>query len=309
MTMIAGTSGGEETEIMRYPAPKWVVLAMRAGYLSRAVVFGLIGYLVILAAWRGGYPEGPEQALLSVTSEPFGEPLLWGVAGGAVGFALWCIMAAVMDLDCRGTGPAGLFARIDFAGTGVLYAIITLIVGELAWTGLPLPGGDEESRERGTAWLLSLPAGGWVVIALGAAFVAAGVWSGYKGLAGRYRERLRDSPLVERLDPVCKFGWSAYGVVIVILGGFLIWAGWTLKAEHAGGFAEAFALVRDAVFGRVLLGVFGFGFIAFALECLVESAYRIVPARHGADAPNLARRLQREPEPTTRHRFRSRGKR
>ena len=275
---------------MRDPAPAWVVPAMRAGYLARAVVFGLIGILVVHAAWKGGYAEGPEQALLSVSDDFFGTPLLWAVAGGAVGFAIWCLMAAVMDLDRRGTGLAGLFARLDFAGSGFLYVVIALFVAELAWTGVEVGGGDAESRERGTAWLLALPAGGWIVIGIGIGFVVAGCWFGYKGLAGKYRERLRDAPLVERLDPLCKFGWTAYGFVVVILGAFLIWAGWTLEASHAGGFADAFALVREARFGRAMLGVLGFGFVAFAIECLVEGAFRIVPAVHGPDAPNLAER-------------------
>lgn len=275
---------------MHYPAPAWVVPAMRAGYLARAVVFGLIGFLAVRAAWHGGYAEGPEAALLSVTDDFFGRPLLWAVATGAVGFALWCLTAAILDLDCRGTGASGVFARVDFVATGLLYVVVALFVGQLAWTGIGLPGGDEESRERGTAWLLALPGGGWIVIGVGIGFIAAGLWFAYKGLAGRYRERLRDTPLVERLDLVCMSGWTAYGFVIVILGAFLVWAGWTLDPTRAGGFAEAFALVRGAAFGRVALGVLGFGFIAFAIECLVEAAYRIVPARHGTDAPTLAAR-------------------
>ena len=81
-------------------------------------------------------------------------------------------------------------------------------------------------------------------------------------------------------------------MVIIILGGFLIWAGWTMEPEHAGGFAEAFALVREAVFGRVLLGILGFGFISYGIESLVEAAFRIVPARQGADTPTLTHRQQ-----------------
>jgi hypothetical protein len=275
---------------MRGPTPAWVVPAMRAGFAARAVVFGLIGWLALRAALRGGYAGGPEAALESVADEVFGTPLLWGSAGGAFGFAAWCLMAAVLDLDCRGRDARGIFARLDFGGTGLLYIVIGVFVGELAATGVTGGGGDEETRERGTAWLLALPAGGWIVIALGVGFVAAGIWFGYKGIAGKYRERLRDTDMVERLDPVCKFGWVAYGFVIVILGAFLLWAGWTMDPRHAGGFAEAFALVREAVFGRVLLGILAFGFIAFAVECLVEAAYRIVPAVHGADAPTLATR-------------------
>ena len=102
----------------------------------------------------------------------------------------------------------------------------------------------------------------WIVIGVGIGFIAAGSLVWLQGVAEKYKERLRDTPDVERLDPVCKFGWTAYGVVIVILGCFLVWAGWTLDPSHAGGLADAFAAVRQAVFGRLLLGVLAFGVIA-----------------------------------------------
>jgi hypothetical protein len=261
---------------------------MRVGYLARAVVYGLIGFFAVRAAWIGGKAEGIEGALASLTDETFGIPLLWAIAGGAFCFALWCLLAAAMDLDCRGTGLRGLYARADFAATGLVYIVIAVFIGELAYRRYS-SGGEGEGREQGTAWLLSLPAGGWIVIGVGLGFVAAGLWFAWKALAGQYRERLRDTPMVERLDPLCKFGWTANGVVVVILGGFLIWAGWTLDPSRAGGFAEAFAIVRQAAFGRILLLILGLGFVAFAIECCVEAAYRIVPARHGVDYPTLAR--------------------
>lgn len=284
---------------MTYPAPAWVVAAMRVGYLARAVVYALIGYLALRAAWLGGYAEGAEEALEGLTDEEFGTPLLWAIAAGAFGFAAWGLLAASLDLDCRGRDARGIFARIDFAATGLLYAAIGVFIAQLAYVGAT--SGGDDSRERWTAWVLNLPSGGWIVVAIGIGFVAAGVWYGYKAAAEKYKERLRDTPLVERLDPVCKFGWTAYGVVIVILGLFLIWAGWTLDPAHAGGIAEAFAAVRQALFGRLLLGLLAFGFIAFAVECLVEAVYRVVPARHGPDVPTLATRARsgagRVPEP------------
>ena len=268
-------------------APAWVVLVMRAGYLARGIVYGLIGFFAAHAAWMGGHAEGAEEALAALLDERFGIPLLWAIAAGAFCFAVWCLLAGAMDLDRRGTGAAGIFARADFAGTGLLYIVIAVFVGQMAYRGYTT-GGEGEGREEGTAWLLALPAGGWIVIGVGLGFVAAGLWFGYKAFAGLYRERLRDTAVVERLDPVCRFGWTANGAVVAILGGFLIWAGWTLDPSRAGGFAEAFAIVRQGTFGRILLLILGFGFVAFAVECFVEAAYRIVPARHGTDVRTLA---------------------
>ena len=257
--------------------PTWVVPLMRLGYAARGVVYGLIGLLAMRAAWIGGHAKGAQAALLSLLDERFGNLLLWAIAGGAFCFAIWTLLAALMDLDHRGTDGRGIVARLDFAGTSIVYVAIGVFIADLAHKGYG--AGDDASRERGTAWLLTLPAGGWIVIGLGAGFVLAGIWFGFKAFSGIYKERLETASMVALLDPICRFGWTAYGVVVVILGGFLIWAGWTMDPTKAGGLAEAFAVIRQATFGRVLLLVVGFGFVAFAIECFVEAAYRILPAR------------------------------
>lgn len=253
---------------------------MRSGYAARGVVYGLVGFLAMRAAWIGGYAKGPEGALVSLIDERFGIPLLWAIAGGAFCFAIWSLLASLMDLDCRGTDARGILARMDFTGTSFVYIAIGVFVADLAYKGYS--SGSDASRERGTAWLLTLPAGGSIVICVGAGFVLTGVWFGYKALSGIYRERLETASMVALLDPVCKFGWIAYGVVVAILGGFLIWAGWTMDPSKAGGLAEAFAIIRQATFGWILLLVVGFGFVAFAVECFVEATYRIVPARRAS---------------------------
>lgn len=254
----------------------WVVPLMRIGYLARAIVYGLIGFLAARAAWLGGHAKGAEGALVTLIDERYGIPLLWAIAVGAFCYAAWSLLAAVLDLDGRGTDLRGIVERLDLTVTGLAYIAIGILVADLAERGYAAD--DGESRERGTAWLLSLPAGGWVVVGAGVGFIAVGLWFGYKGFAGIYRRRLSDTPMVDLLSPVCKFGWTAYGIVIAILGCFLIWAGWTMDPSRAGGFAEAFAVIRQAAFGRILLLVVGLGFVAFAAECVVEAAYRVVPA-------------------------------
>ena len=52
-----------------------------------------------------------------------------------------------------------------------------------------------------------------------------------------------------------------------------------MDPSKAGGLAEAFAVIRQAAFGQILLLVTGLGFVAFAAECFIEGAYRVVPAR------------------------------
>ena len=51
----------------------------------------------------------------------------------------------------------GIFARLDLAGTGLLYGVVGIYVEHLAMQGGG--SGDGNSRERWTAWVLSKPFG------------------------------------------------------------------------------------------------------------------------------------------------------
>ena len=148
------------------------------------------------------------------------------------------------------------------------------------------------SEERWTAWLIAQPFGPWLVVAVGLIVIGAGLYYGYKGYTEKYKEHLRYSPTVERLEPICKAGLVAQGIVVGIIGAFLVWAGWTSDPSEAGGLADAFETVRTAAFGRILLGALAVGMLAFGIENFVEAWFRIVPARAGTDVTTLASRAR-----------------
>jgi hypothetical protein len=275
---------------MAQMAPAWVVPVMRAGYAARGIVYVLVGFLALRAAWFGGQAEGAEGALASLTDESWGALLLWAVAVGLFCYAAWRLIDAWLDLDRYGSEAKGIAARLGLVVTGVIHASLGVYAVHLVTAGGG--GGEGQGQERWTAWLLSQPFGRWIVVAVGLGVIGAGIYYGYKGVSERYKERLRYTRAVERLDPVCKAGFVAQGVVIAIIGGFLLWAGWTSDPSEAGGLAQAFETVRQAAFGRILLALLALGMIGFAIECFIEAAYRIVPARAGDDVTTLASRAR-----------------
>ena len=266
-------------------APAWVVPAMRAGYAARGIVYILVGWLALRAAWVGGQAEGAQGALTTLTDESWGPALLWAIAVGLFCYAFWRAIAAWMDLERHGTEARGLVARIGMVTTGLIHAALAIYAIRLATYG---GGGESGGEQRWTAWLMSQPYGRWLVVAVGAAVIGAGIYYAWKGIAEKYREHLRYTPTVERLSPLCKLGFVAYGVVIAMVGGFLLWAGWTHDPSEAGGVEQALATVRGAAFGRVLLGLLGLGLLGFAIENFIEAAWRIVPARTDATVTSLA---------------------
>lgn len=272
-------------------APAWVVPVMRAGYGARGLVYVLVGILALLAAIYGGDAEGTSASLAQLRDQPFGALALWVIAIGLFAYAVWRWVDAAMDLEDYGHDARGIVARLGQTVTGLIHAALgvqalLLAMGRSSGGGQ----GDGGKAQDWTAQLMSAPYGQWLVGLAGAVTVGAGVYYGYKALAEKYKSHLRRTALTERLDPVVKAGLIAHGIVVAIIGGFLIYAAMTASAGQAGGLGQAFETVRSAPFGRFLLGALALGLIGFAVYCFIEAVYRIVPRRAGSDVKTLAKK-------------------
>lgn len=77
------------------PAP-WVVTAGRAGYVARGIALGVVGLLLLVAAWTSDPQQagGLDGALAAMLGVPFGRALLGVVALGFVAFGVYSVARA-----------------------------------------------------------------------------------------------------------------------------------------------------------------------------------------------------------------------
>ncbi|MHA6324027.1 DUF1206 domain-containing protein [Roseivivax sp. CAU 1753] len=268
-------------------APAWVVPVMRAGYTARAVTYAIVGALALSAAIRGGAAEGTTDAVSHLRAAPMGFVVIWAVAFGLFAYAVWRFVAAALDLERRGDDPSGLFARGGLVVTGALHAFLGASV-------LDLIPEDDESGGSWTQEVLALPFGRWLLLALGIAVFAVGLYYIYKGWAKKYKEHIRVTTLTRRLAPVLRIGIIAQGALIAVIGGLLGLAALTYSPDNAGGMGDALREIGAAPYGRVMLSVAGLGLLCFAVENLVEAWFRVLPARDGLDVETLATRAMQE---------------
>lgn len=272
-------------------APAWVVPVMRAGFASRGIVYVIVGIIALSAAWRGGQAEGTTGALATLRDEPWGQALLWIVAIGLFAYAVWRALAAAMDLDGHGSDTKGIVGRIGMTVSAIVHAALGVQALGFAMGG---GGGGGGSTQDWTAQLMSVPFGRWLVGLVGVAVIGAGIYYAQKGFTGKYKQRLRRTEMTEKLDPAAKWGLVAHGIVVGMIGAFFVYAAWTADPSEAGGIGQAFQTVRDAAFGRILLGLLALGMLGFAVFCFIEAAYRIVPRRAGEDVSTLASDAKRK---------------
>jgi hypothetical protein len=109
---------------------------------------------------------------------------------------------------------------------------------------------------------------------VGGIIIGLGIAQMVQGWQGRYRRRLVLRGRKERwLDPVCKFGLIARGVVFLIIGIFVCVAALQAKPAVARGFGGALQALLAQPYGTVLLFIVALGLIAFSLYSLIEALY------------------------------------
>ncbi len=251
----------------------------RLGFAARGLVYILVGWFAIDAAWRGGRPGDNQAAMASLVDEPFGRVLLAIIAAGLAGYAVWRLSEAALDPERRGTTAKGAFERTGFAISGIAHVVLALYAARLAWRAIPEGGrttGDESARDW-TAWLMAQPGGTWLVAGVGIVlFVVAGAqaWKAYRG---DFVRALRgDVPVPRHVCTIGRIGYAARAIVFAIVGWFFITAARQADASEAGGMGMALRSLQAWEHGAILLAIVAAGLLLFGLYSLVEARYRHV---------------------------------
>jgi hypothetical protein len=246
----------------------------RAGFVARALIYGIIGILAFkLAVGHGGTLTNQKGALRTVAHQPFGRLLLTVVAIGLGGYALWRLVRASL-----GRGPEGSDSGLDRVaalGSGIAYGLMCIIAVELLRGS---SGGGSSSPKKAAAGVLGWPAGQWIVGIAGAAAIGIGCYQGYRAVT---KDFLDDSKTEEMSPPVKKaitalgtVGHLARMVVFGLVGVFLIKAAVDFNPRAAVGIDGALAQIVRRPYGVPALAIVSAGLIAFAFYSLSDARYR-----------------------------------
>jgi uncharacterized protein DUF1206 len=262
-------AGGEK--VARSRGFEWFT---RAGFVSRGLIYGIIGVLAVkLALGDGGETTNQQGALTTIAYQPFGKLLLILVAVGLAGYSLWRLTRALL-----GHGPESsdsTLERVAALGSGIAYAgICAGAIKILLGSG----GSSSDGATKTTAGVFGWPAGTWLVGIAGTVLISVGLYQGYRGLS---RTFLQDSHTGQMSASVRKaiewlgvIGHLARMVVFVLIGIFLIKAAIDFNPNDALGLDGALAKLAHNSYGPLLLGLVAAGLVAFALYSLSDARYR-----------------------------------
>ncbi|MEX2529503.1 MAG: DUF1206 domain-containing protein [Gemmatimonadota bacterium] len=256
-----------------------VELAARVGYLAKGVVYAVIGGLALQqAVGRSGEITNTREALQEIGSAAFGQVLLWIMAAGLVGYVTWRLVQALVDPEGHSTDDSDSKRW----GKRAFYLLSAIIYGVLAWyaASLAMGTGGGGGGSGGSSWesqVMQMPAGRWILGAIGIGFVARGLLQFGKAYTGSFKERISSFDLgpgsrkwVMRASRV---GLTARGVVFSMIGAAAVYAARTPDPQNAEGTEGVLSLLVGTPW---LLGAMGFGLICYAVYQGVKARYRLI---------------------------------
>lgn len=270
---------GKARDAVRSASP-WIERLGRFGLVAKGVVYLIIGAMAIQAAFgTGGQLTDRDGALHAVLRQPFGAVLLGTLAAGLLAYMVWRLVQAVANPEREPHDLKGWSKRAFRLGSGIVYGALGVAAARLL-IGF-------QSSDRGpsdwTALVLRQPLGKWLVVAAGLAIAAHGVARLIKAWKGELKKQLmldrHAAPAREWILGIGRIGQAARGIVFVVIGCYVCFAGWHTNPEEAKGAGEALRVIERAPYGPYLLAAVAAGLIAYGLFQFVEARYRRIRAQ------------------------------
>ena len=273
----AKDAGSEAKQAATSP---WFTPLARLGYAAKGAVYLIMGLLALSAALGGGAtPTVQKGAFQTIFEQPAGHFLLIVIAIGLVGYALWCLCQAVLDVDGKGTSAKGIVTRVGYGVVGVVYLTLAFGAFKLATGGSAGKTSDTTTRDV-TAQLLTKPLGVALVIVAGIGALAVAAILFYRTWKADFEQLIQPKELGQQgkrlLVILGRVGYAALGVVFVEIGIFLMVAALHHDPNQAQGLGGALRVMEQQPFGRLLLAIVALGLVAYGVYSVASARYRRV---------------------------------
>jgi hypothetical protein len=275
----AERAGGEaEHDALAVQRSRPFELAVRAGFVARALTYGVVGGIAMaLAVGTGSAPTAPNQqgALALIARAPLGRVAVAVAAAGLLAYALWKLGQAAFGRGPEGGGDPDVKDRIANAAGGVVYLGFFAVAVRILLGSSSSGSGDPSNAAAG---VLGWPGGSVIVAVAGAVLIAISLYQVYDACRGGFA---KDSKLGE-MSPgerrtfmlLGHVGLAARALVFGLIGYFLLETAIDFNPHEAVGLDGALARVHHQAFGPWLLGLVAAGLLVFAAYSLFEARYR-----------------------------------
>jgi hypothetical protein len=252
----------------------WIEWLARFGYAARGAVYSIVGLLAIQTAFGSrGEATDTQGALQAVARQS--TALLWLLAFGLLGYAVWRLLQGTLDPENKGHEPKGLAQRGAMIASGLIYGGLALAAFRMASGSGDAGGGGQQGF---TAEMMTKPFGRWLVALAGIAVIVSGLYQIHNGWTEKFRKHFKTQEMnadEQRLAVnTGKLGLIARGIVFLMSGWFLVQAALRFDPSQARGLGGALETLAAQPYGPWLLGLVALGLLAFGSYSILLARYR-----------------------------------
>jgi hypothetical protein len=272
---VTTTAGGQA--VRRTANNRWAERLTRLGLGARGVLYIVIAILALRVAF-GHYEDQASQngALQEIASRPGGQILVWIIAVGLIGYALWRLATAAFGAGVDPVATDGK-QRIKALAEGIGYGVIASVAVKVATGSAAKSSGGGQQK---TAMVLGWPGGQFLVGLVGVIAIAVGAFFVYDGVKADFTKELslggQSSSTRKAVITLGRVGRIAHGVVFGIIGVLIVVAAVQYDPAKAKGVDGALKSLVGQPYGKVLLSLVALGLLAYGLYGLAEAKFRKV---------------------------------
>ena len=250
-------------------------MAASIGWAAKGALYVCLGVLAVMAAiGEGGAIMGKQGVLHWIASQPFGRVLLALAGIGFACYALWRFVEAIVDPHRHPDKKTMIAKRVGSAASGVLHAGLSVAAFQMLAGNSPGNG-----RHTWLAKAMSMGTGGVVLVcALGVIAILVGLYQFKKAASLEFMDEVDRGRMSHRevsvLRAVGRAGYAARGVVLPVIGYFLIVAALARNPSAAKGTGGALGALAQA--GWWVLAIVAVGLTAYGILQLFFAKYRRV---------------------------------
>ena len=267
-----------------------------AGHFSAAVLYVTMGLLAGLVALgvRGETPDA-RVAVRALWDQPLGPALLLFVALGALCLVLWRLLQAFCDLEGKGRTFIGCCQRFRYLLSAAFYLSIPVCAARILFH-VPTPSGEQLAEQAASAVIL-YPFGWSIVLGTGMGFSIAGAYYLYRMCRGNFEGIFHCEKMSENQRKLYftmgRLGCAARGIIFLVIGYYLMLAGWNVDPRQVEGQAGALHIIAQQPLGPMMLGFIAVGLVALGAFSIAELRYGRIPREKLAHVIDYTRRFRK----------------
>jgi uncharacterized membrane protein YidH (DUF202 family) len=245
----------------------------RFGIVAKGIVYVLAGALTALASFGfQGKKSDKTETLQFIYDQPLGSVLLFIIAAGLAGYAMWRFFQAIRDIDHKGNDAKGKFTRLGYAFSGVVYLSLSFYAIKMDLNGSS--GGSNDSQRFVVNKIFEYEYGKWIIGAIALIILFNGIRQIYKGVSGKFLKNIHiDNKHADLYKKTGIAGYISRGFVLLILAYFFLRGAIHANANEIGGTKGAFNFIENT-YGSVLLGVVALGLICYGIFMFVKARFQ-----------------------------------